>query len=265
MKTKDGYILRYTAVGGKQLEVETSNRRVMTRNVMGNEVVATYTGSAGYSIRGGEKSDGATGFDIEFGARTFETDDPQMQVSPDFSELIGSQVYALLSPAGEITETSGFEALPEIGMGDGNVPLGEVQFRNEIRDMFPGLPERPVKFGDTWPVSRVFSEPLQGGELQVTLAYTCTLVEEAKMNGHNCVKIDASFTGEITGHGGSGGIDFELAMEGSGSQVIYFAHDAGMLVSMEEYSEFAGEATNDDMGLVITLAQGRDASVSVAF
>ncbi len=247
------YTLAYKMGKGSSFTLEVARKHRNQRNVMGNDRITNSEDlkAYGFTVQSSDK-DGMT-LGIEYKERTHDSDDPQIQTGPDFSELVGRTVEMFLSPTGKPSGFKGFDELPEIAMPEQEERLDEWWYINEVRDILPFMPETSVSPGDTWSHTVEHEERAGEGMLPVVIEYTYRLIEETKIDGHDCVRIDGVYTVKISGSFSVGGLDLELDLSGKGEETIYFAWKKGMLLSAESQSVVSGSAGNEEMGMSIQM------------
>jgi hypothetical protein len=177
---------------------------------------------------------------LEYKDRQLTTDAPQPTGGIDFSPLLGQTASLLLSPTGDLSKFSGFKELPEIATGRG-APMNRETYINELRILFPGLPDHPVSRGDTWSKTHQFQQPMPGGAAaNVTIDITYKLAGSTVVRGFNCVEIDSDYTIAVSGQGDLQGEPFTMTMDGKGTEKIYFAHERGMMIEKTGESKVTG-------------------------
>jgi hypothetical protein len=247
------YTLAYKMDRGASFAMEVAKKHRNERNVMGNDMITNSEDlkAYGFTVKSSDK-DGMR-LELEYAKRAHESDDPQIQTDPDFSELIGKKVEMLLSPVGVSSGFEGFEDLPVIAIPDQDDRLDEKRYVSEVKDLFPHLPDEPVSPGDSWSHVEEHEESIGDAALPVVIEYTYTLIEETRIDDLDCVKIEGEYTVKISGSFDVGGLELELNLAGNGEETVYFAWKKGMLVSNEAHSVVEGSADNDEMGMSIQM------------
>jgi hypothetical protein len=266
-KSGSKYILKYDRRRDSMFKVLDAHHVVIKRKAL-SETVTDVRYRARYDGRVYNAGSWGMRLEIVYNNWSMEIDDPGLLRQPAFEFLPGKTVFVDLSPLGEVSEMNGFEKLPVIDLGPGAEPIGEVRFKNEIRDLFPGLPGGPVMRGDSWSVTRQFTEPIYGGEADITANYTYTVGEETKKNGRECVQIDGTCILEATGRASRDGVGYDLALKGEGRQTIYFSEDLRMFVRLDEESSLSGNATPKApgaAGLPAAIEHRRERTVILTF
>jgi hypothetical protein len=127
--------------GTTTFTVEMARKHRNQRNIMGNDLITNSKDLTVYGFAVNSSGENGLKLELEYVERTHETDDSQILTGPDFSNLIGKKVKMVLSPTGELSGFAGFEDLPEIVIPGQDASLGELQYTNELRGLFPRLPE----------------------------------------------------------------------------------------------------------------------------
>ena len=134
-------------------------------------------------------------------------------------------VILTVSPRGEVLD-SGRAAEVTYFLGG----AGEQGIDADFGDFFPGLPEGPVKVGDSWSYEGGIPGNSFNPETQIVMTSVNTLEGYETIDGMECAKITSTFTGELVTEGESspGTAISGGPVEGSG--VWYFAYEEGLLV-----------------------------------
>ena len=263
-KSGGKYVLKYDRRKDSAFKILDAHRSVVTRSVEGEETITDVSYRAKYNVEVYNAGSWGMRLDIVYNNWTMEIDDPELLQQPSFQFLPGKTVHVDVSPSGEVSEMTGFDKLPEIDLGPGADPIGQTRFKNEIRDLFPGMPDGPVRRGDSWTVTRQFTEPIYDGEILFTARYEYTVGEETRESGRECVQIDGTYTVEGSGTALRDGLEFAITLGGEGKQTVYFSDDMRMFVRLNEESHISGDARGG-AGRVVGLQQKRERVAIVTF
>jgi hypothetical protein len=247
------YDLKYKLKEGFKFSLTLSGQNHYVREVMGNELAVDTKGTAEYGFEVLSTTKEGSTLEVDYGNRIHETDDPESQGGVDFSELMGKKTKIDFSLRGELSNFAGFENLPTIEIPDQEASLGEEQYINEIRRIFPKLPDNPISVGETWSHIQKTDESTQGGTVTITSDYIYTLLEETEKNGIDCLKIDAKYTVSVEGKLASRGIEFTMKLGGEGNELLYFAHKKNMLLFSEDNLVLEGSANNEALGISVSM------------
>jgi len=102
---------------------------------------------------------------------------------------------------------------------------------------FTNLPDKPVKMGEKWTISRADTLDMMGGKTTTSSDIEYTLVGSETKLGHDCLKIE--YTGKTTTTGKMSSMGMEMFIEGDGkvSGTVFFDHKLGFTVSVESTSD----------------------------
>ncbi len=247
------YELKYQLAKGTKFTMVSSSEVNSVSDQMGTEVLTDIYGEAEdiYVVLSSNKKKGIT-LEYEFGDRSQDMDGAMGSESTDFSELIGQKVTFVLLPNGKVEDYKGFDSLPEITSPSGD-ELNEETYILGVKTTFPLLPDKPVKFGDTWTDNQVTDVPQGGNILKLENELTYTLIEETKMEGFDCLKIEMKGVSRISGDFEQSGMALYIERETMSTGTLYFAYKEGMLIS--GVSESVGEGIIDVLEAGLTIPQ----------
>jgi hypothetical protein len=247
------YTIAYKMDKGSTFTMQVAREHRNYRNFMGNELITNSEGQRGYGFTVKSSGDDGLRLEIELTNRVYHSDDANILMDPDFSELIGLKVAASLSSTGELSDLRGFDELPEIAIPGVDDRLNESQYINEAIFLFPRLSKEPVKLGDSWDDVVQYEEVIADTTLPLTVRYTYTLLEETDHDGLDCLKILGDYIFNMEGPVDFGGLDLDLALAGTGIDTVYFAWKKGMFVRSDSRVVVQGSADNEDMGVSIPM------------
>lgn len=244
-----GFILTYHPEAGTKFTIVSSATSEIVMDQMGTEVVVNVEGEGedSYEVISVDNEAGIT-FELEYRERSDNVESPAGSGSTDYSELVGKKAKFVVSPLGKTSSFEGFENLPEI-----TTALQETTNKDQyilgVKAAFPMLPEKAVKFGDTWTETDEQEIPASGGKFKIVSNFTYKLIEEAKKDGFDCVKIEATGAIKTTGSGETQGMSFTLEREANATEIIYFAYKKGMYISREGSSRQEGIVNFESIGM----------------
>ena len=261
----DKYILRYGGMEGAAFTLTTAKTDRYTREIMGTKVSTIALDQTECRCEIESSSDKGSVVGIEYLSRRHETDEPQIEIGPDFSKLIGEKARFTFSRIGELSEFEGFDALPEFEIVDQGQSIGGKRFVNEIREVFVVLPKNPIVIGETWSFTQEYTELIPGGEARITVQCTYELLGEEKRGGFDCLKLGGEFSYVAEGEGSASGIDYVLRLDGEGSDVVHFVVAKGMILSVEGRSTAQGSAKSEELGMAIPMKHEYETRIDVVF
>lgn len=249
------YNLKYDLEKGTEFIIESSLSYYNTQEMQGDIAEAYKNGSSKYLIKVKEKKDNGFELSLEYLEKKMQTNKSSGLFERDYSGLIGKNVNFRLSSKGETSGFEGFENLPEIPIG--NRTLKKDQHIQDIWDIFPYLPDKEVKIGDTWTWTYNKEKINNGGKKStVKRDYTCKLINEFKKNGFDCIKIESSYTEKETGEDMRGGnIELKFTFDGKGKEIFYFAYKEGIFIEAEGNFSRSGTVTAESYGLFVPVTE----------
>jgi hypothetical protein len=216
-KMPSGQVLRYAD--------ETEVREVT--DVMGQVSESLAKSAASYAFRG----QGTKGQDLLVGVTiddmVLNISSPRGDISPDMTNVKGRSFDMVLSPLGTELDLSGAEAITF------DLPTGPRNIASSFKVFFPQLPDKPLKIGDSWPSSFVIEEKAGGVDMRIGVQSVNTLEGFETVEGLACARIASKHTGSITGTGNQQGTDLAFNGTVKGSEIWYFAPNAGFYVRSE--------------------------------
>jgi len=247
------YDLKYNLPQGTKFTITSESEAEEIINQMGNEV-ANVVKSSTESICEvlSDRDDGSMLIEFKFGERSRTIETVMGEHNVDYSELIGKKVKFVLSPNGKASEFEGFDELPEIDLGFGQT-LTKDRYMDRMKNLFPELPEKGVKLGDTWSRKVENEQPRTGGSVKTTVDYTYTAAEELEREGEDCLKIDVKMKITTTGAFEQNDNQLEIDLNGEGTITQYFAFKKGMVIFRESTTTTEGDINLPAMGMTLPM------------
>lgn len=219
---------------------------------MGNPSIINTNDKFEYSFMVEENSSDKLKYLVTYNNITIKTDNPQVTSIPDYSDLIGEKISAVITKKGKIVKLDGFSDLPELTM-PGKGLMNAEKYTNAFRMLFPELPEENVSLGETWTGSRYFEEHDSGGLFKIRINDRYKLIDEIKSNEKTCLKIINNYVFDITGTGDLQGMAFIAKITGTGKDTILFDHNQNMLINIAGESEIRGSLEIDEEDVKMSL------------
>jgi len=259
------YELKYQMAEGTRFVIKSDGITESVTDQMGMEMVAEITGGGEdtYTVLSANP-DKSLSMELEMGEQVQDVSSDQGSASTDFSALVGKKVKFTLSPNGEVSDFDGFDELPEIPTATGDVLTSDLYILG-VKESFIRLPDKPVKMGDTWTDVRANDVPLGGATLRSESDYTYKLVEEAKKDGFDCLKIAIAGKEKLTGDFEQAGTALSIDRETQVTGFLYFAFKQGMFISIEAESKAEGVIVVQIAGQEIPQTITTKGTVSVRF
>ncbi|MFA9452827.1 MAG: hypothetical protein ACERK6_02840 [Candidatus Aminicenantaceae bacterium] len=259
------YELKYQMKKGTTFVMVSSGTTETVTNQMGTEVVADIQseGTDTYVVLSSDKEKGLT-IEVEMGERTQDISSDMGSASADFSALVGKKAKFVLLPDGEAEGFEGFDVLPEVTTASGEVLTKDLYILG-VKGSFPKLPDKPVKFGDTWNDTQGEDVPLGGGTLRADNETTYTLVEEVEKDGLTCLRIEFTDKSTLTGDFEQQGTLLNLERETTTTGNMYFALEKGMFILYETEAKAEGIIFVPSAGIDIPQTINTKGSVTIRF
>lgn len=206
------------------------------------EMTSDYSVSALKSL-----PDGGTDLELEFTAQKMEvdaggqtlhfdsasdpTEDAGNPLAATLRKMVGAKIHYLTDANGKVQKVEGFnEFLDRLGASSPQAAMMKSMFNEDTlkqyADFGRGLPDHPVKPGDTWPLKlQMPVGPV--GELTLNLNYTFKGMEQH--DGHNCALLDYTGTLSSTPLENTNGMALNIE-NGKISGTTWFDPDLGMVI-----------------------------------
>lgn len=233
-----GLILQYRMIDNQSLTYQTATDFLMNMEIMGQPMEIKANDSSAFSItsKGLQENNYQLGITIDSWEMHVTT--PQGDLAPDMSGIVGKSFDMTLSLLGKEVDVSGAESLQY------EVAPGQTQsIGTTFQALFPDLPAKPVKIGDTWTSEDTVTEKSSTGELIIQTSGTNTLEGFESVDGMECARITATFTGTLKGEGNQGGMDLVTEGDIEGSDTWYFAYKKGIFVKSTMNGKAKGTIT----------------------
>ena len=232
------YELKYKLPKGTTFTLKTSATEEQISDQMGQEVVININRNSESAVDVLSLDD-KTGMTLsyEYTKRVTESDGPMGLNSTDYLDLLGKKVKFIINSTGHASGFEGFEELPEITSPNGQTTSGD-DFIRGIKNLFPKMPEKTVKIGETW----TDNQESEAGSLKTMTNFTYKTVEDVKKDGFDCLKIEIVYTQTVKGTLDQNGMEIALDIKGEGSGVMYFGYKKGMVIYSENTLKSEGTA-----------------------
>jgi len=173
-----------------------------------------------------------------------ESNNPGGTFLEDFAELTGSKITFGLSSKGKIFDLNEFNTLPQRDLFL-RVSAPD-HYLHRIHSSFPILSDTPVGIGDTWTSTLEAVRPW--GELGVKVVSNniYKVLEETKLNGFDCLKIEVIIDQKSQAEGEKWGRNITAEYEGTGKEIVFFAPALGMVLKKEGSMEVKGRLMQSD-------------------
>ncbi len=241
-----GIILRYRMAEGQVMKYESWGETHQTSDVMGQTIETDMSSLNSFTARANGLKDDNYQLTIIIDGMSIKIQSTQADLEPDMSSVIGKSFEMVLSPLGKEVELIGADAI-EYEMG----PEGTRSIAAGFQDFFPNLADRPVKTGDSWPDETTIDEKSDVGEALIHLSGVNTFEGFETVEGMDCAKITAQYSGTIEGRGEQQGIELNTRGDLKGTTTWYFAYKEGIFVKQIIEGTAAGVIDVPSQGIQI--------------
>jgi hypothetical protein len=234
-------VLEYHGIGGRVLRYLMINRFAQTLDIRGKKIEVNGEETREFSLRSGASGGDDLEFEVTIDAMEAKMTGLQDEPARELSTAIGKSFNMTISPLGEELELSGADTrMYALGPGE------ERSIKSQFEAFFPDLPGSPVNLKDSWTTETTVTEEAGGGELTIALTIENRLVGFETLDGFECVKIEAPFTGTLDGESQEEGVPVMTKAKIKGTGFWYFAYKEGIYV--RDTSEGVAEGTVTVMG-----------------
>ncbi len=223
---KTGLILQYQMPEDRVLKYQSSGGMNMDMEVMGQAIEIGVDETLAFTVKSkGQKEDNYQ-LQVTIDSMSMKIAAPQRELAPDLSPVKGKSFDMTFSPMGEEKDFSGAESIQY------EVEPGTLyNIASKFQAVFPDFAGRPVKIGDTWTTRAAITENTNKSESLIKLELLNTLEGFETVDGMECVRIKAEFTGTIEGKSEpEPGVELVSEGEVNGTDILYFAYKEGILV-----------------------------------
>jgi len=210
---------------GQTLQYAIAYDQVHTLSTVGQERSFANRRTIDFSAAPAGSPDDNLLMTITIDAMTLTLDTPRGENTLDVMKIREQSFDLTLSPLGEVLD-SGKAAEITYFLGG----AGEQGIDNDFRDFFPGLPDGPVRVGDTWTHKSGVPGRSFNPETSIEMESVNTLEGFETIDGMECAKITSQFTGELVTAGDSAPGTAVSGGPVRGSGTWYFAYKEGLLV-----------------------------------
>jgi len=251
-------VLEYKMPAGRFLTYQTSSEDAQVMEVMGQTMDTHTTNKSTFTFKAKGLKDknflvGVTIDDISASMTGAQGD-----MSPDMSSIKAKSFDMILSPLGSEVDVSGAEAITY------SIATETRSIANGFKTLFPDLPGKPVKIGDTWPSSDAVEEKTGSLTIQIQLQNVHTLEGFETVDGMECARVSTQVTGTISGSGNQMGQDMTFSGTSKGKNVWYFAVKEGIYVKAASESKTEMSIDVAAAGMSIPMTQTSKSEVKLA-
>lgn len=244
-----GLILQYRMPENQVLKYQSSGEMTMDMEVMGQAMEVKADETLAFTIKSKGMKENNYLLQVTIDSMSTSISTAQGELVPDTSSVPGKSFDMTFSPLGDELDVSGAESI-QYESEPGNISNMAPKFQA----VFPNLAGRPVKIGDTWTTKDVVTETSSKGEAVISVESLNTLEGFDIVDGLECVRIKAEFTGTIEGKSEpEPGVQLESEGDFKGTETWFFAYKEGIYVKTISSGTAEMTATAAAQGITIPI------------
>lgn len=246
-----GLILQYRMPENQVLKYQSSGEMTMDMEVLGQAMEVKADETLAFTIKSKGMKENNYLLQVTIDSMSTSISTAQGELVPDTSSVPGKSFDMTFSPLGEELDVSGAESI-QYESEPGNISNMAPKFQA----VFPNLAGRPVKIGDTWTTKDIVTETSSKGEAVISVESLNTLEGFDVVDGLECVRIKAEFTGTIEGKSEpEPGVQLESEGDFKGTETWYFAYKEGIYVKTTSSGTAEMTATAAAQGITIPITR----------
>jgi len=226
---KTGFILTYRLDSAQKLTYNTSGTQEQNMEMMGQAMESETNFSSKYTLNGaGLNDENNLVCKVTIDDMSIKSNSAMAgEINPDLSKVKGKGFDLTFSLHGKELDWGNAK---DIKYDLGQMAGGEQSIENSFRDVFPNLPNIPVKIGDTWNEKDEQTVPQGNLEIKTITDATHKLVGYETVDGYECLKIHTKAKGTLEGTGEQMGAQLDMEGDLETESTWYFAYKQGIFV-----------------------------------
>ena len=239
--SKKGTTLRYSFPENQVLKYRTGSDIQQTLDIYGQEMIIDIGQYLVYTSKLNSKSKDENQIHITIDTMDLFISSPQGDINPDMDGVNNKSFNMTLSSLGAGMDVSEAESIQfEIAPGTKRNVATAFKF------LFPKLPEKTLKIGDTWSLTDTIAEKYDNEEVTMIIEGDYALAGFETISGLECAKVTAVISGTRSGKANQQGMDMVSDGTMLGSGTFFFAFKDGYLV--KDISKIIVDGTLDISG-----------------
>lgn len=222
---KDPVKLAYNVSESKSISYLSATAITQSMDINGQTMNVLVDNNMAFKVKMLGKSDENLKLEITIDSLSSKVESPQGSTGGKIQMVEGKTFNMVLSPRGkeiDVTEAAKIEYNVE---GSGNNNLSQY-----FANIFPDLPENPVKPGDTWTKLDTVNSISSASKVIQIIQSTNTFEGIEKIDGLECAKITSTITGTMQTTTQNMGMDIFMSGPLQGTVTLYFAVKEGYFV-----------------------------------
>jgi len=169
------------------------------------------------------------------------------EIDPDLSTIIGQEFDMTLSSSGKEKNLENAREISYVITEGEESNLGA-----RFTAIFPDLPKRAVKIGDSWISYDTLQEKNDSRDFTMTFETTNTFQGMETIEGYECMKISTTMTGKINSINETPEVKVVTEMDIIGEGTWYFAYQEGIFIKETSTATSTGELVAPEDSIPIT-------------
>jgi hypothetical protein len=249
-----GLVLTYRMPQMQPLHYTFSTDLTQTIEVMGQVVDTESHQTIGFSVQAKGKKDGNQQLGVTIDSMKVDVKSPQGSFSPEMKAVVGKGFDMTVTDLGKEVDLSDAASI-QYDLG----PAGKRNIASSFQAIFPDLPGRPVKVGDTWTSEDLITDKSESVEMRIRFKNEHKLDGFETVGGLECARIKTSVAGTLEGEGEQQGMGLTFKGDIKGTDTWYFAYKEGFYAGMTSSASVDGMVdTSGPQSLTIPLKQKMD-------
>jgi hypothetical protein len=231
-----GLTLTYRLPVDQPFKYKISSETNQIVEMMGSEMKTVSKSNIDFSVNTKEIQEKDLFMEVTIGDVKIEVKSAMAgNMTPDTSSMKGKTFTMKLSSLGEESDFKRTESLKySMGMA------GERNLQSTFRDIFPNLPDKPLKTGDTWDHKGDTTTKEGAINIHAISETVNTFAGLEVVDGIECAKITAKTSATFEGKGKQMGSDLVIKGESKSNSTWYFDYKTGVFVKRTSISSSLG-------------------------
>jgi hypothetical protein len=255
--SRTGYQLEYRMPKGMPMQYDIVSEFVSNMQVMGQEFDVESNSRNLFTLSPNGLDNGNLQYRVTIDSAYIFLSTPQGEMIPDMSQVIGGEFLFNVSPKGREMDCSGARELI-YSMGQ----YEELSLFSDFKTLFPDLPTKRIKPGETWSNVDTLVEESKSGYMEFITLNEHVIEAAESCQGYDCLKIQTTLSGSIQGEGDLQGAKTVTSGTLTGNYTWYFAYKEGIFVKVIAQGKAENTTVATGEGREIKIPSVRDYSTS---
>jgi hypothetical protein len=233
--SQDPVKLTYNMTEGKSISYNSFSIVNQAMDIQGQTVNVNIDNTTAFKVKMTGKNEDNLKLEITMDSLIMKVESMQGSTGGKIKDVEGKSFNMLLSPLGKEVDVTDASKIEYTFEGTSAANLSQL-----FSTIFPDLPEKPVKPGDTWSKNDTVSVKTSTTKTNQILLSTYKFEGVEKMNGVECAKITSTVSGTMESNVQNMGMDIFYSGPLQGTVTLYFAVSEGFLVMQESVTKMNG-------------------------